>query len=73
MTICRIRNSFAQLAGDQFDLDAATGYLVGGAHDVVGSPNVELTLQQRMNDLDDMVSTTATAFLGLTVGMREMP
>jgi mono/diheme cytochrome c family protein len=59
---------FAQLAGDQRNADAATGFLVGGAHDVVGSPDVELTLQQRMNDLDDMVSTTAAAFLGLSVG-----
>jgi hypothetical protein len=56
-----------QLAGDQVGVDAATGFLVGGAHDVVGSPDIELTLQQRMNDLDDMVSTTAGAFLGLTV------
>ena len=56
-----------QLAGDQLGIDAATGFLVGGAHDVVGSPDVELTLQQRMNDLDDMVSTTSSAFLGLTV------
>jgi hypothetical protein len=58
---------FAQMAGDQVGADAATGFLVGGAHDAVGSPDIELTLQQRMNDLDDMVSTTATACLGLTV------
>jgi len=57
-----------QLAGDQFGQDAATGFLVGGAHDGVASPDVELTRQQRQNDLDDMVSTTVTAFLGLTVG-----
>ncbi|MEX0675645.1 MAG: DUF1553 domain-containing protein [Pirellulales bacterium] len=57
-----------QLAGDQFGVDAATGYLVGGAHDTVKSPDVELTLQQRVNDLDDMISTTATAFLGLSAG-----
>ena len=56
-----------QLAGDQLGADAATGFLVGGAHDVVASPDVELTLQQRVNDLDDMLSTTAAAFLGLTV------
>ena len=56
-----------QLAGDQVEVNAATGFLVGGAHDVVGSPDVELTSQQRMNDLDDMVSTTANAFLGLSV------
>lgn len=57
-----------QLAGDQFDADAATGYLVGGAHDMVKSPDVGLTLTQRANDLDDMISTTASAFLGLTAG-----
>jgi hypothetical protein len=58
----------AQLAGDQIGADAATGFLVGGAHDTVGSPDIELTLQQRMNDLDDMITTTSGAFLGLTVG-----
>ena len=58
----------AQLAGDQIGADAATGFLVGGSHDVVLSPDVELTLQQRMNDLDDMITTTSGAFLGLTVG-----
>ena len=57
-----------QLAGDQVGVDAATGFLVGGAHDSVSSPDIELTLAQRLNDLDDMLSTTATAFLGLTVG-----
>ena len=59
---------FEQLAGDVAGSDPATGFLVGGAHDTVLSPDVELTQQQRMNDLDDMLSTTATAFLGLTVG-----
>ncbi len=57
-----------QLAGDQTGVDAATGYLVGGTHDQVKSPDIELTLNQRANDLDDMVSTTSTAFLGLTAG-----
>jgi hypothetical protein len=57
-----------QLAGDQVGVDAATGYLVGGAHDIVKSPDIELTSQQRANDLDDMISTTSSAFLGLTVG-----
>ncbi len=57
-----------QLAGDQLGADAATGFLVGGTHDVVGIQNIEGQLQQRANDLDDMLGTTATAFLGLTVG-----
>ncbi len=62
-----------QLAGDVLgkgdaNLEAATGFLVAGIHDTVGSPEEELSRQQRSNDLDDMVSTTGATFLGLTVG-----
>jgi mono/diheme cytochrome c family protein len=57
-----------QLAGDQLGADAATGFLVGGTHDVVGIQNIEGQLQQRANDLDDILSTTATTFLGMTAG-----
>jgi mono/diheme cytochrome c family protein len=61
-----------QLAGDTLpDADwltqAATGFLVGGAHDVVGNQTVEGQRQQRMDDLDDMITTTGATFLGLTV------
>jgi len=56
-----------QLAGDVVGEDAATGFLVGGPYDTVLSPNVGLTLQQRQDELADMVNTTSTAFLGLTV------
>src|SRR5205807_172573 len=48
--------------------DAATGFLVGGACDKVKSPDIALTLQQRADELHDMVSTTGSAFFGLTVG-----
>src|SRR5688572_25167734 len=57
-----------QLAGDALGLDVATGFLVGGPVDIVGSPDPVLTAQQRADELDDMVSTTGTAFLGLTLG-----
>ena len=57
-----------QLSGEQCGAGVATGYLVAGAHDVVGSPDVELTRQQRHNDLDDMVSTTSQVFMALTAG-----
>ena len=57
-----------QLAGDQLGIDAATGFLVGGSHDIVQSPEPELTAQQRLNDLDDMLTTTASTFLGMTIG-----
>ncbi|HVX10951.1 MAG TPA: DUF1553 domain-containing protein [Pirellulales bacterium] len=57
-----------QLAGDAFGIDAATGFLVGGPWDQVKSPDPVLTAQQRADELHDMVSTTGSAFLGLTVG-----
>jgi hypothetical protein len=59
-----------QLAGDTLgdpSAAAATGFLVGGTHDMVGNATKEGQLQQRMDDLYDMVSTTGSAFLGLTV------
>ncbi|MBV9122011.1 MAG: DUF1553 domain-containing protein [Planctomycetes bacterium] len=56
------------LAGDDPGVQAATGFLVAGVHDTVAIQTVEGTRQQRANDLDDMVSTTGAAFLGLTVG-----
>jgi hypothetical protein len=57
-----------QLAGDASGHDVATGFLVGGPVDIVGSPDPALTAQQRADELDDMVATTGTAFLGLTIG-----
>lgn len=57
-----------QLAGDALGVDAATGFLVAGPHDIVASPDRNLSLMQRQDDLADMVNTTGTAFLGLTMG-----
>ena len=57
-----------QLAGDQLGAGVATGFLVGGAWDRVKSPDPILTAQQRADELHDMVSTTGSVFLGLTVG-----
>ena len=62
-----------QLAGDVVGkgdplTEAATGFLVGGPHDLVGNAIPEARLQQRMDDMADMVSLTGTTFLGLTVG-----
>jgi hypothetical protein len=57
-----------QFAGDLFGADAATGFLVAGAWDQVKSPDPVLTAAQRADELHDMVGTSATAFLGLTVG-----
>jgi mono/diheme cytochrome c family protein len=56
-----------QLAGDAVGVDAATGFLVGGAVDIVTSPDPALTAQQRSDALHDMVTATGSAFLGLTV------
>lgn len=57
-----------QLAGDQLGVDPATGFLVAGPWDKVKSPDPVLTAQQRADELHDMVGTTGSAFLGLTVG-----
>ena len=46
---------------------SATGFLVGGVHDVVGNQTPEGMRQQRVDDLDDMITATGSAFLGLTV------
>jgi mono/diheme cytochrome c family protein len=61
-----------QIAGDALpDGDwlsrSATGFLVGGTHDVVGNQTPEGMKQQRVDDLDDMITATGSAFLGLTV------
>ncbi len=57
-----------QLAGDAVGVDEATGFLVGGPNDIVKSPDINLTLMQREDELADYVNTTSTTFLGLTVG-----
>ncbi|QDU79410.1 Planctomycete cytochrome C [Polystyrenella longa] len=57
-----------QLAGDVLDADLGTGYLVAGPHDLVKSPDINLTLMQRQDELADLINTTGTAFLGLTLG-----
>jgi mono/diheme cytochrome c family protein len=57
-----------QLYGDNLGADAATGFIVGGPKDEVTSPDLVLTANQRADELHDMVSTTGSALLGLTVG-----
>ncbi|MEO7319456.1 MAG: DUF1553 domain-containing protein [Chthoniobacteraceae bacterium] len=57
-----------QLAGDAMGVDAATGFLVGGQYDIVKSADENTMLTQRQDELADMVNTTGTAFLGLTIG-----
>lgn len=57
-----------QIAGDALDAEEATGFLTAGPYDIVKSPDINLTLMQRQDELADMVNTTGTAFLGLTMG-----
>ena len=57
-----------QLAGDLLGAEEATGFLVAGSWDRVKSPDPVLTANQRADELHDIVSTTGSAFLGLTVG-----
>jgi hypothetical protein len=57
-----------QIAGDVLGAPEATGFLVGGPWDQVNSPDPVLTAQQRADELHDMVGTTGSAFMGLTLG-----
>lgn len=57
-----------QIAGDMLGAPVATGFLVGGSYDQVKSPDPLLTAQQRADELHDMISTTGSAFMGLTIG-----
>ena len=57
-----------QIAGDALGVDVGTGFLVAGPHDIVKSPDINLTLMQRNDEMADMINTTGTAFLGLTIG-----
>ena len=57
-----------QIAGDAYGADVATSFLVAGPYDLVKGRDVNLTLAQRQDELADMVNTTGTTFLGLTLG-----
>ncbi|MEE2947609.1 MAG: DUF1549 domain-containing protein, partial [Verrucomicrobiota bacterium] len=58
----------AQLAGDAIGDGVGTGFLVAGPYDLVKSQDINLTLMQRQNELDGMINSTGTTFLGLTLG-----
>lgn len=57
-----------QIAGDAMGEEIGTGFLVAGPYDLVKGQDPKLRQMQRMNELDDMINTTGTAFLGLTLG-----
>lgn len=57
-----------QIAGDVLGEPIGTGFLVAGPYDLVKGQNPELQLMQRQDELADMINTTGTAFLGLTLG-----
>jgi len=57
-----------QIAGDAVGADVATGFLVAGPYDLVKGQDPLLRLMQRQDELADMINTTGTAFLGLTIG-----
>ncbi|MSU49389.1 MAG: DUF1553 domain-containing protein [Opitutus sp.] len=58
-----------QLAGDALGVDEATGFIVGGSFDFL--QNFEppyFNFGQRGDELSEIVGTTSSAFMGLTVG-----
>lgn len=62
-----------QLAGDELEPDnpralAATGFIVAGTHAVLPDNLMEEErIRTRFNELDDMIATTGSAMLGLTL------
>ena len=59
---------FEQLAGDSVGANAATGFLVAGPHDLVLGATEAERLAKRQLDLSDMINTTGSVFLGMTIG-----
>jgi hypothetical protein len=63
-----------QLAGDELEPNnpeaiAATGFIVAGTHTVIADNLMEEErIRTRFNELDDMIATTGSAMLGLTLG-----
>jgi hypothetical protein len=57
-----------QIAGDAIGDETGTGFLVAGTYDLVKSPDINLTLMQRQDELADIVNTTGTTFIALTLG-----
>ncbi|MBL9200897.1 MAG: DUF1549 domain-containing protein, partial [Opitutaceae bacterium] len=58
-----------QIAGDALGADAATGFIVGGSFDFLQSFEPPyFNAVQRADELYEIVGTTGSAFLGLTVG-----
>ncbi len=57
------------LAPDDPEVIAATGFLVAGTHDEVGSKvkSAVMRANVRQDELEDLIGVTAQAFLGLTV------
>jgi hypothetical protein len=62
-----------QIAGDEYEpgnpaARVATGFLAAAPTEVLTVPMEEEKLRFRFNELDDMAVTTASTFLGLTLG-----
>ena len=67
-----------QIAGDEIAPDnpqaiAATGFLVAGNSTTLNVAMEEEKLRNRANELDDMISTTGQALLALTVACAPLP
>jgi hypothetical protein len=57
-----------QLAGDALGAPTGTSFIVAGPVDQVRGKDPKHHRRLRMNELDDMINTTGTVFLGLTTG-----
>ena len=58
---------FEQLAGDQCEEDAATGFLVAGPYDRVLNQDPKFKALQRQDELDEIIKANSAVFLGMTI------
>ena len=55
------------IAKDQPEVEVATAFLVAGIFDDVGNQDPQAAAQIRANTLDDIITATGSAFLGMTI------
>lgn len=57
-----------QIVGDALKVPEATGFIVAGGNDTTKSQNPIAARKQYLDEIDDMITATGNAFMGLTIG-----
>lgn len=57
-----------QIVGDALKVPEATGFIVAGGNDTTKSQNKIVARKQHLDEIDDMITATGNAFMGMTIG-----